>query len=117
MIYIFEHALLAADNDVVNSAEMLRVLGQANTTRMWDNWDVELGGHKQDGYHFVDAAESAGIDLTDVDCAACEELLEHDTVLAHFSCGDADTVGLQGFADCFMAKNLMFLSASFQKLL
>ena len=54
--------------------------------------DEGAGGEKEDGDDFVDAAEAAGVDLADGDCAGREELFEHDAVLAHFACGNTDVV-------------------------
>ena len=93
MVDILEDTLLATNNHVINSRQMLGVLWQANTTRVGDDGDVEFGSHEQNGDDLVDTAEAAGVDLADVDCAAGEELLEHDAVLAHFARGDANVVG------------------------
>lgn len=105
MIHILQHTLLPTHNDIVNRAQMLRVLGQSHATRVRHNRDVEFGSHEQDGNDFVDAAETARVDLADVDGPGGEELLEHDAVLAHFAGGDADIVGLEGVVDGFVAED------------
>ena len=63
------------------------------------------------GDDFVYAAEAAGVDLANVDGPRGEELLEHYAVLAHFAGCDADAVGLEGFADGFVAEDCDILSA------
>lgn len=84
---------------------MLCVLGQTDTTAVGHDGDVVFGGHEQHGDDFVYTAQTAGVDLADVDCAGLEELLEHDAVLAHLAGGDADAVGLEGFADGLVAED------------
>jgi hypothetical protein len=70
------------------------------------DWGMGEGGNCVTyGEDFVYAAEPTRVDLANVDGARREELLEHDAVLAHFSGGDADSVGRQGFADGFVAED------------
>lgn len=45
--------------------------------------------------------------MADVDGAAGEELFEDYSVLTHFSGCDADSVGLKGFADGFVAEDVV----------
>lgn len=105
MIHILQHTLLTRHNHVVDGAEVLRVLGQPHAAGVRDNGDGEFGRHEQHGDDFVHTAQSAGVNLADVDCPAGQELLEHDAVLAHFARGDADVVGFEGFADGFVAED------------
>lgn len=112
MVHVLEDTLLAAHDDIVNGRKMLRVLWQADAARVRYNGNVELCGHEQDGNDFVYAAETAGVDLANVDGARGEELLEHDAVLAHFAGGDADVVGLEGFADGFVAQDCFLVLIS-----
>lgn len=105
MVDVLQDTLLATDDNVVNSGKMLRVLWQTDTARVGDNGDVELGGHEKHGNDFVYTAETARVDLADVDCARGEELLEHDAVLTHFARGNANVVRLEGFADGFVAED------------
>ena len=96
MIHILQHTLLATHNDIINRAEVLRVLGETHAAAVGHDGDVEFCGHEEHGDDLVYAAQPACIDLADVDCAGLEELLEHDAVLAHFAGCDADVVGFQG---------------------
>lgn len=105
VVDVLEDALLAADDDVVDGREVLGVLGQADAAAVRHNGDVVFGCHEQHGDDFVDAAQTAGVDLADVNGTRLEELLEHDAVLAHFARCDADAVGLEGFADGLVAED------------
>jgi hypothetical protein len=105
MIHVLQHTLLPRNHNVVDGAEVLCVLWQADAAGVRYNGHVVFCGHEQHGDDFVDAAETAGIDLADVDCARGQELLEHDAVLAHFAGCDADAVGLEGFSDGFVAED------------
>ena len=60
-------------------------------TCMGAHWHTKLGSHEHDCKHLVDATKAAGINLTKVNCLGLEKLLEHDTVLAHFASGDANS--------------------------
>jgi len=105
MVDILEYTLLAAHHHIIDSTEMLCVLWKADAAAVGDNGDVEFGGHEENGNDFVYATQAAGVDLANVDCARGEELLEHDAVLAHFTCCDADVVGLEGLADGFVSEH------------
>src|SRR5258707_15122476 len=67
---------------------MLYILAQADATGVRADRDAELCGHQHDGEIFVDAGDSAAIDLADIDGSGLEELLEHDTVVTVFAGGD-----------------------------
>jgi hypothetical protein len=69
VVHVFEYRLLARYDNVVDCAEMLRVLWQPNASRVRHNGNVEFRSHKQDGNDFVHAAQTARVDLTNVDCA------------------------------------------------
>ncbi|MNO65055.1 hypothetical protein D3C76_557950 [compost metagenome] len=51
---------------------------------------VELGGHQQHNQHFVEATQAGGVQLTEVQRASLEHLLEHHPVVAVFARGHAD---------------------------
>jgi hypothetical protein len=61
---------------------MLDVLAQTNSTRMRADGDAELGSHQEDGKHFIDAAQVATVNLTELNSACLEKLLEEHAVLA-----------------------------------
>src|SRR5271163_2496085 len=67
---------------------MLYILAQADTTGVRADRDAELCSHQHDGEIFVDAGDSAAIDLADIDGSGLEELLEHDAVVTVFAGGD-----------------------------
>ena len=92
VIYIFQDALLAAHDHIVDGAQVLSILGEADAAGVRDDGDVEFCSHEQDGDDFVDAAQPTRVDLADVYGARGEELLEHDAVLTHLSCRNADAV-------------------------
>ena len=114
MVDVFQDALLARHDNIVDCAQMLCVLGQTDTAGVRDDGDAEFRGHEQHGDDFVDAAEPTRVDLADVDGSGLQELLEHDAVLAHFAGRDADAVGLEGFADGFVAEDWMCVSRRVQ---
>src|SRR5579871_3809913 len=68
---------------------MLHVLAQADAAGVRADRNAELCGHQHDGEVFVDAGDSAAIDLADIDSSGLKELLEHDTVVTVFAGGDS----------------------------
>ena len=56
------------------------------------NGNVEFRGKKQYGENLVEAAETGSVNLTVVQRTRLEKLLEHDSVLAVFACGNFDTM-------------------------
>src|SRR4051812_19279280 len=74
---------------------------------MWDDRHAVFASDKQHGQDLVDAAEPAGVDLTDVDGTAHQELLEHDAVLAHLPCCDGNAQRLEGFFDSFVSEDIV----------
>lgn len=107
VIDILQHAQLATNTDIIDSAQMLCVFRQAHTTRVRDDRDIEFLGHEKNGQDFVDTTHSASVDLADVNSARGEELLENYAVLAHFSGSNADPIGAESVSDGFMAKNVV----------
>ena len=67
MVDVFQDALLAGHDNIVDCAQMLCVLGQTDTAGVRDDGDAEFRGHEQHGDDFVDAAEPTRVDLADVD--------------------------------------------------
>jgi len=107
MVDILQDTEFATHAHIINGTQMLRVFGQSYTSRMGNNGDVEFLGHEKDGEHFVDTAHPASIDLTYVDGARGQELLEDNAVLTHFAGGDADSIGAERVADGFVAENVV----------
>lgn len=107
MIDVLQNTELATNADIVDGTQMLRIFRETHTTAMGYNWDVEFLRHKEHGKDLVDAAHSTSVDLADVDGAGCEELLEDDAVLAHFSSCDADAVRAESVADGFVAEDVV----------
>src|SRR5450755_3525491 len=60
---------------------MLYIFTQANASRVWADWDAELGGHKEDRQDFVYPADTAGVDLADGNGVGLKKLLEDDAIL------------------------------------
>lgn len=110
VVHILQHALLAADDDIVDGAQVLGVLGQTDTTGVGDDGDAELAGQQQDGQDLVDAADTAGVGLEDGQSSRLQELLEDDAVLAHLAGGDADGAVrgvLEGLLDGGVAEDVI----------
>ena len=68
----------------------------------------ELLCHKEDSKDLVHTTETAGIDLTGVDGTRHKELLEHDTVLAHFTSGNTNAIWLECFPDSLVAEDIIW---------
>ena len=107
VVHVLENGELARDNDVVDCAQVLGVLGKTDTTGVRNDGHAKLLGYEEDGEDFVDTTHAAGVDLAHVDGASLEELLEDNSVLAHLSGGDANTVGLEGVADSLVAEDIV----------
>lgn len=90
MIHIFQHARLSTHNHVVDRAQMLRVLGQPDTTRVRDNGDAEFPRQQENGQDLVDAADATGVRLQHGQGPSLEELFENNAILAHLARGDPD---------------------------
>mgnify|MGYP006900021509 CR=1 FL=1 len=94
VVHVLKQTLLPAHHHVVDRAQMLRVLGQADAARVGDDRDAELAREQQDGQNLVDASDAAGVRLEDRQGARLQQLLEDDAVLAHLAGGHADgTIG------------------------
>ena len=107
VVDVLEHAELTTDNNVVDGTQVLGVFRKADTTGVRNNRHTELLCDEEDSEDFVDTAHTAGIDLADIDGTLLQELLEDDTVLAHFTGGNTDVVGLEGFADGLVAEDVV----------
>lgn len=107
VVDVLEDGALARDDDVVDGAEVLRVLGQADAARVRHDGHAVLLGHEQHRQHLVDAADAARVDLAHVDGARRDQLLEDDAVLAHLARGHADAVGFQGLADRLVPQDVV----------
>lgn len=52
---------------------------------------IEFGSQKNDSQHFIDPAQSTGINLTVLHGIGLQELFKHHSVLTHFSSGNSNT--------------------------
>src|SRR6516225_2405282 len=84
---------------------MLDVLAQPNSTCVRANGDAELGSHQEDGEHFIDAAQAATVNLTELNSARLEKLLEEHAVLAMLASSHTDRS--DGPRDCCVAQNVV----------
>ncbi len=55
----------SADGDVIEDGLVLNILAEPDTARVRADGDAEFCGQKKHGHDFIDASESAGIDLTE----------------------------------------------------
>lgn len=99
---------LAADDYVVDCAQVLSVFREADTARVRYDGHLELLGHEHNSQSLIHTTQAAGVDLADVNGTGHEQLLEHDTVLAHFTRGDANAVRLEGFSDGLVAHDVVW---------
>ena len=92
VIDVFDHASFhrPGHGDVVEHRQMLHVLAQADAAGVRTHRDAELRREQDHGEVLVHAAEAAAVDLTEVDGARLQQLLEHDAVRAVLARGDAD---------------------------
>ena len=92
MIDVFEHATFERPRhaDVIEQRNMLHVLAQADAARMRTHRHAELRGHQQHDEHFVQTAETATVDLTEIDRLRLQQLLEDHAILAMLAGRDAD---------------------------
>ena len=51
---------------------------QADSAAVRDHGDTEFLGHEEDCHHLVYAAQSAGVNLANVDGTSLEQLFEHN---------------------------------------
>ena len=107
VVHVLKNGELARDDDVVDCAQVLGVLGKTDTTGVRNDGHTELLGHEEDGENFINTTHAAGVDLAHVDRAGLEELLEDDSVLAHLSGSDANAVWLEGVADSLVAEDIV----------
>ena len=77
------HRLLPtpAHHDEVDHRDVLGIFAQPHPARMRADGLAEFGSQQQDGEHFVQATEPAGVRLYDIDGIAGEELFEHDAIV------------------------------------
>jgi hypothetical protein len=111
----FQDRKLAADDYIIDGAQVLSVFGEADTTRVRYNGNLELLGHEHNSQSLIHTTQAAGIDLADINGAGHEQLLEHDTVLAHFTGGDANAVRLESLPDGLVAHDIVWRSWLFDE--
>ena len=107
MVDVFEHTELAADNNVIDGAQVLSVLGKTDTTRVRNDRHTKLLCDEKDGKNLVDTSHAAGIDLADIDGTLLQQLLENDTVLAHLAGSNTNSVRLERLADSLVTENVV----------
>lgn len=92
MIDVFDDPVVggAGERHEVEHRQVLDQFAQADPAGVRADGHAELGREKQDGEVLVDAGDTGGVDLQDVDGAGLEELLEDDTVLDVLAGGDLD---------------------------
>lgn len=64
--------------------------------------------HEKNGQDLINATQSAGIDLADVDGIRLQKLFEHHPVLAVFAGGNSDIVRLESTADGGMPEDVVW---------
>ena len=79
-----------ADCDVVEQRNVLHVFAEPYAAGVRTNRHAKFCGHQNHGQHFVDARQTATIDLAEADRISLQELLEDDAVLASFSRGHSN---------------------------
>ena len=80
----------AAHADVVPHGEVLHEFTEADAPGVGADGHVESGSQEDNGKDLIDAAHSAGVNLTELEGATGEELLEENSVGALFPAGNSD---------------------------
>ena len=75
---------------VVEDCQVLDAFAKTDATSMGAYRDIELGSHEEYGKIFIDPGQAAAINLTHVDGPCLHQLLEHHSIVAVFTRGDAD---------------------------
>lgn len=80
---VLDHAILhrAAHGYEIKHRQMLNLLTQSYAARMGANGYIEFPGEQQDGKIFVDACNTTGVNLADIDGAQLHELLDRKSVV------------------------------------
>src|SRR5450759_2142795 len=107
MVDVFARSVVkrSADGYVVKDREVLDVFAQANPTRMRAYRHPELGGQQQHGDNLIDPAQSAAVDLAEVNGPGLQKLLPHHAVV-HVLAG-RDTDGRYRLADAAVAEDVI----------
>src|SRR5262245_29204912 len=110
VIDVFDHAPFhrASYRDVVEHREMLHVFAQADAARVRTDGNPELRRHEDDREVLVDAAETAAVDLTEVDGLRLKQLFEDDAVRAVLAGRDADADLTHRFCDRRVAQDVVW---------
>jgi hypothetical protein len=92
MVHVLDDAVFqrCAHTQVVEDGEVLNVFAEAHASGVRANRNAEFRRHQEDRQDLVDAAQAAGVDLTEVDGPGLHHLLEDHPVLALFAGSDAD---------------------------
>src|SRR5439155_6112756 len=92
MIDEFDHSIVHAPGygDEIEHRQMLHQLAQADTAGMRTDRHAEFRRHQDDRQVFIDAAETAAVDLTEINRARLQKLFEDHAVGAVFTGRDAD---------------------------
>jgi hypothetical protein len=107
VVDVLEHTELTTDDNVIDGAQVLCVLGKTDTTRVRNDRYTELLRDEENGKDLVDTSHAASIDLADINGTLLQELLEDDTVLAHLTSSDTNAVRLECLADSLVAEDIV----------
>jgi hypothetical protein len=92
MISKFHHHFVETrrNRNEIQSGQMLNQFAEPNAARVRTNWDPAFRRHQHDSDDFVDAADSARINLAKSDRVRLKQLLENHSIGAMFAGRDAD---------------------------
>lgn len=96
-----------ADAYIVEQAEMLHVLAQADAACMRADNLAALARHQHHGKHLLWASEAARVNLDDIDGVCLEELLEDDARVGVLARSDTDAKWQQRFPDGGVAQSIV----------
>ncbi len=85
----------ARNTDIVERRKMLHIFAEADSSRVWTYWHIELCCHEQNRKILIHAGDAAAVNLTDINSFCLEELFEDDAVLTMFAGRDAESVRLR----------------------
>ena len=92
VINVFDDPALqrATDSDIVEHREMLYIFAEPYPAGVRTDRNTKLCRQQQNSQHFVDAANTTGVDLADANGICLKELLEEYAVLHHLAGRDLD---------------------------
>src|SRR5258706_906332 len=107
MIDIFDSSAFErpTHGNVIKNRKMLDVFAKPNTSGVRTNRYAEFRGHKKHGNYFVHSGKTTAVDLTKVDRASLQQLLEHHPVVTMFS--GRDSYRCHSLTDDSVAENVI----------